>query len=146
MRKLAVLLFPLLLFISGCPSSEKSMLTVAKDAAQTNLSFERGVTTVHKDNPEYCDDNCERTLLVASRKIAQLDDAAVNAIVKTHDAAGAIAKIDEAIAAVDDANTNGLLAVKNEGRKNALSAILLSLRGALVTAKAFLAPQVQVTP
>jgi len=146
MRKLVVLLFPLLLFISGCPSSEKSMLTIAKDAAQTNLSFERGVTTVHKDTPEYCDDGCERTLLESSRKIAQLDDAAVNAIVKTHDATGAIAKINEAIAAVDDANTNGLLAIKNENKKNALSAILLALRGSLVTAKAFLSPQVKVAP
>jgi len=144
MRRLTILLLPLMLFISGCPSAEKSMLTVAKDAAHTNLSFERGVRIAHTEG--YCDDDCERTLLPASKKIAQLDDAAVNAIVKTHDAAGAIAKIDEAISAVDDLNMNGLLAIKNEGRKNALSAILLSLRGALVTAKAFLAPQIKAVP
>src|SRR5260221_200235 len=135
MRKFAVLLaIPLLLAMTGCP---KGALVLSKDVAATNLAFERGVTIVHKDTPEYCDNSCETYFLGVSKKIAQGDDAVVSLLQK-NDKQGALTQIDNVIAAIDDATANGLLGVKNDAKRAEWHGILLGIRGSFITAKALL--------
>lgn len=135
MKKVAMLLVvPLLLVVSGCP---KGALVLSKDVATTNLAFERGVTTVHKDTPDYCDNSCEVFFLGVSKKIAQGDDAIVTLLQK-NDKQGALVQIDNVIAAIDDATTSGLLGVKNDAKRAEWHGILLGIRGSFITAKALL--------
>ena len=123
---------------AGCP---KGALVLLRDGAVTNQSFERAVTTAHHDldanGQPFVDDATERTLLEISRKIAQADDSAVS-LYEKNDKAGALVQVTNCITAIDDALGNGLLGVKNLSKKNEISALLLSLRGGLMTAKAML--------
>jgi hypothetical protein len=137
MRKVAclVVLMFAVIGLSGCP---KSSLVLARDVAATNLAFERGVTVVHHDAPGACDNNCEAAMLNVAKKIAQGDDAIVSLLQK-NDKQGALVQIDNVIAAIDDAMTNGLLAVKDDAKRAEWHAILLSIRGIFVTTKALLA-------
>lgn len=130
---LVVVLLSSLLF-AGCP---KGALMLSRDVAATNLAFERGVTVTHRDTPDYCDNACEKTLLTVSKKIAEGDDAIVNLLQK-NDKQAALAQIDNVIAAIDDATTNGLLSVKNDAKRAEFHAMLLAIRGSFTTAKALL--------
>lgn len=124
----------LTLGMTGC--TYRQALVLAKNAAALNVAFEQGVTAANHDG--FVDKTAEDRLLRTSRLIAEEDDAAITAITNQHDKAGAIAHIDQAIADVDTALTSDLLGVKNADRQNSLHAVLLSLRGLLVTAKALL--------
>lgn len=125
------------LFLSGCPG-QKSALVLSRDVAASNVAFERGVRTVHQDNPEYCDNACEVTMLTVSKKIAQGGDA-VTSLLQKNDQKGALIQIDSVLAAIDDAMASGLLGVKNDAKRAEWHGILLAIRANLITAKALLA-------
>lgn len=129
-----VLLGTVGLVFAGCP---KGALVLSKDVAATNLAFERGVTIVHRDTPDYCDNACETYFLSVSKKIAQGDDAVVTLLQK-NDKQGALAQIDNVIASIDDAMNSGLLGVKNDAKRAEWHGILLGIRGSFITAKALL--------
>lgn len=134
MRKVLVIALLGALALGGC--TYRQALVLARDAAASNLAFERAVTTAHKDGA--IDDATEQRLLIASRKVAVLDDAVVTAIEKQHDKKGAIANIDQGIATIDEAITSGIAEIKNPAKQTEFHAILLGLRGTLVTAKSLL--------
>lgn len=135
MKRFAVLMgLAVSLALTGCP---KGALVLSRDVAATNLAFERGVTTVHKDTPDYCDNACEAYFLGVSRKIAVGDDQ-VTSLLQKNDKNGAVTQIDNLLASIDEALTTGLLGVKNEAKRAEWHGILLAIRGSLVTAKALL--------
>lgn len=120
--------------IAGCTYHDA--LVLAKDAASDNQAFAEGTIKAHADG--FVDDTTERRLLDVSNRIAKDDDAVVTALTGHKDVTGALAHLDLGIAEIDDAIQNGLAFIKNDGKKAEIHALLLALRGTLVTAKALL--------
>jgi hypothetical protein len=118
--------------MAGCP---KGAMVAAKDVAQGNLSFERAVTKAHTDG--FCDTATEQELLGVSKKIAQGGNLIVALLLK-NDKQGALTQVDNTVGTIDDAMNVGLLGIKDTGTRAALQAILLGIRGGLITAKSFL--------
>ncbi len=134
-KRKIIALIAVALLLTAC--TYKQALVLARDAAVSNAAFEQALVVARNDG--FIPDNTEyANLLKASKRIAQLDDAAVNAIMNQHDKVGAIAQIDQAIATLDDLTTSGLAAIKNHDRQTAIHAILLAVRGTLISAKALL--------
>lgn len=136
----AFLVLPLLLvgvFVAGCPkTTSNQVLVLIQDVAKSTQAFEQEVRIANRDGA--IDDVTEAKLLGIDRLITLEDAAASSAVLKQGNAVGAIAHIDAAIADLDGAVANDLLGIKNAGEKASIQAILVGLRGSLVTAKALL--------
>ena len=108
---------------------------VLNKVAATNLALERAVTVAHQDG--IMTDDQERQWLGWSKKIAQTGNSASAAFL-AGDNVTTLAQINLAIGVIDDAINNGLVGIKNENTKTALSASLLLLRGFFTTAQGFI--------
>lgn len=132
------ILVPLLLLTQafGCGG----FLKVTEKIAAENTHFANSVIIAHKDldggGKPFVDDETERILLTASKKIAQIDDAAAE-MFANQNKQGALNQIDQALATIDADIANGILGIKNPDKRLKLQAIVASLRSLIITAKVY---------
>lgn len=134
-RKLAFIALVLLISIASVACERKDALVFLRDVAVTNQKFQQALTTARAEGFVAQDDYV--AMQRAIKQIALYDDAAVS-FAEQGKNKNALEQADLAIAEVDRLMSEGLLGVKNENKRLALQAILLTLRGTMVSAKALL--------
>lgn len=127
-------LFLVTVLLAGCTNRQAEVLI--KDAANVVQAFEREVTLAN--HAGMVDDATEVKLLNVALLIAKEDDFAADAILHQGSASTALAHVDAALSDLDMLIANDLSGIKDPNKKTELQAILVGLRGTLVTAKALL--------
>lgn len=136
--KLAVAVLSLLLLpLAGCTDKQLKQASVTiRDFAVALESFQNAEIAAHSSG--FIADADHLAIQGAIERIATYGQSAVQAIRVAKSKPQAIDAIDAALAETDKLLNQGLLAVKNEQSKAAISALVLTVRGVLVTTKALL--------
>jgi hypothetical protein len=133
--KLLLLLPVVVLLTTAWSCNQTTAQKIINKVAVLNKGYADSVMALHKGG-DLTDDQ-ERQHLGWSRRVAEIGTSASSAFL-AGDNAAALTQINLGIGVLDDALNNGLLGIKNETKKNEISAAILAIRGLFTTAATFL--------
>lgn len=134
-RKQVLLLLPLLLMLMGlkaCEDWRENAAIYMRDYAEALASVQNAEIDAHRLN--YVSDVDHRSFQSAVLKLSAYGKAA-NSALRFGGRGVALGQIDAALKELDALQSKGLLGVKNEQSRAAISALVLAVRGILTGAK-----------
>ncbi len=139
LRKQTLVVSLLILSLLGVACTEKKIKRASVAIRQFAVSLEAVQTGLTEINDAgFLDDDDYNTAQDVIADVAVAGQEAVQAISVAKDSKSALVHIESALDSVDRLLNESVLKVKNPERRQSLTALVLALRGAIVTVQVFL--------